>query len=82
MRASRGGLGGRRVRDVVVHGETGLLVPAGDASALREAIVTLVSDPKLRARMGHAGRRRAERYTVSAVTDEIERIYREEVRQR
>ena len=37
------------------HGETGLIVPPGDASALRTAIETLVADAPLRSRLGAAG---------------------------
>jgi glycosyltransferase involved in cell wall biosynthesis len=44
--------------EVIVHGETGLLAPAGDAPALGEALATLLADPALRARLGRAGRRR------------------------
>ena len=43
----------------VVEGETGLLVPMGDAGALRDAIARLAADPDLRRRMGEAGRDRA-----------------------
>lgn len=39
--------------------ETGRLVPADDPSALADAILTLAHDPKLRERLGTAGRRRA-----------------------
>ena len=46
-------------RDVVVDGETGLLVPVGDVAALTAAIRSLVGDPERRARMGAAGRARA-----------------------
>ena len=45
-------------RDVVVHGETGLLVPPGDVQALAGAIRKMAGDPALRARMGAAGRGR------------------------
>ena len=45
-------------RDVVVHGETGLLVPPHDVAPLAAAIRTLANDPDLRARMGAAGRAR------------------------
>ena len=44
--------------DMVVDGETGLLVPPGDAPALRAAIDRLLADPDLRRRLGAAGRER------------------------
>jgi glycosyltransferase involved in cell wall biosynthesis len=45
-------------------GETGLLVPPGDASALAVALVRALDDPELRARVGAAGRARVlERFT-------------------
>ena len=45
--------------EVVVDGSTGLLVPAGDASALSEAVVTLFAQPAVRHAMGSAARERA-----------------------
>jgi glycosyltransferase involved in cell wall biosynthesis len=40
----------------IKDGETGILVPPGDAAALREAIAHLWENPDLAARMGQAGR--------------------------
>jgi glycosyltransferase involved in cell wall biosynthesis len=65
------------VPELVTHDETGLLVPPGDAAALRDAIQSLLADPARRARMGEAGRRRARRFTVSDATDRIEQLYAE-----
>jgi glycosyltransferase involved in cell wall biosynthesis len=48
------------VPELVVDGETGVLVPPGDARALASALRRLLADPELRRRMGDAGRRRAE----------------------
>jgi glycosyltransferase involved in cell wall biosynthesis len=45
-----------QVTEFVTDGETGLLVPAGDADALAEALARLAADPALRARLGAAAR--------------------------
>lgn len=42
--------------EVVRDGETGVIVPPGDASALAEALQALLDDATLRMRMGRAGR--------------------------
>jgi glycosyltransferase involved in cell wall biosynthesis len=51
-----GGLG-----ELVVDGQTGVLVPPGDPEALAEALGRLIGDRELRRRLGAAGRARAER---------------------
>jgi len=48
------------VTELVVDGETGFVVPPGDATALSAALGRLVADGDLRRRMGAAGRARAE----------------------
>ena len=56
--------------DLVVDGETGLLVPPRNVGALRAALERLLGDAELRARMGAAGRERIrEHFTWPAVTD-------------
>ena len=47
-------------RDIVVDGETGILVPVGDPAALARRVCDLLNDPCLRRRLGDAGRRRVE----------------------
>jgi glycosyltransferase involved in cell wall biosynthesis len=47
-------------REICVHGETGWLVPPGDARALAEAVTALVADPARARAFGWAGRRRVE----------------------
>jgi glycosyltransferase involved in cell wall biosynthesis len=46
--------------DVIIEGETGLYVPAGDDAALRAAIQHLLDLPAEAQRMGHNGRRLVE----------------------
>jgi len=45
--------------DAIEHERTGLLVPPGDAGALRSAVERLLTDSPLRARLGAAARERA-----------------------
>jgi glycosyltransferase involved in cell wall biosynthesis len=53
--------------EVVADGETGYLVPPGDPAALAARLGELLRDPRLRRRMGEAGRRRMrERFTFAA----------------
>ena len=48
--------------EIVVEGETGLLVPPGKAAALAQGISRLRADQGLRLKMGENGRRRAEQH--------------------
>ncbi len=45
-------------RDLVVEGETGVMVASEDAPALSAALAQLAADARLRRRLGEAGRRR------------------------
>ena len=65
------------LREIIVDGETGLLVPRKDANALGDAIARLLDDVQLRRRLGQAGRERARSYTLTAAADQIERIHAE-----
>ena len=49
----------RGPREQVMHGGTGLLVPPMEVTSLHDALLRLLTDPALRARMGAAGRARA-----------------------
>jgi glycosyltransferase involved in cell wall biosynthesis len=64
-------------RDVVVKGETGLLVPAEDSAALADAIAELVADPGRRRKMGEAGRQRVlDHFGIASMVEQTARVYR------
>jgi glycosyltransferase involved in cell wall biosynthesis len=53
------------IPDVVAHGETGILVPPRDVTAIADAIERLMADAELRRTMGAAGRAFVERHNRS-----------------
>ena len=64
--------------ELVVDGETGLLVPPQEPSSLATALLKLLESAELRAGMGAAGRRRVEqKFTLQRKLDETETLYRE-----
>ncbi|MEU6602138.1 glycosyltransferase family 4 protein [Streptomyces flaveolus] len=61
-------------------GETCLAVPPGDAGALAAGLTRLLGDPELRARLGHAGRRRVlDRFTWARAAEGTVAHYREAI---
>ena len=63
--------------EVLVHGETGLLVPPGDSGALAGALLALLSDAPRRAAMEAAARQRfLERFTFDAMVAGYVALYR------
>jgi len=70
-------------RELVRSGQTGLLIPVGDAGALASAMQTLIDDPALRQRMGHNGRELIEEHYSAAVNvPRILRVMKDAVDQR
>ena len=64
-------------RDVVTHGLNGLLVPVRNASALAEALGTLLADPNLCRSMGTAGREIAmNKFSLTKVNAETLDVYK------
>ena len=64
--------------ELVADGETGLIVPPGDSSALGEAVEALLDDPARARALGEAGRRRVlEHFTWKAVAERCVATYRE-----
>jgi glycosyltransferase involved in cell wall biosynthesis len=64
--------------EVVLHGETGLLVPPAAPSALAQGIRAVLADRALAARMGQAGRARVCReFSTNRMIDEVTGVYDE-----
>jgi glycosyltransferase involved in cell wall biosynthesis len=64
--------------ELVVHGETGYLVPGGDTVALAARLRALDEQPELALRLGGAGRQRLrERFTLERMIAGIDAAYRE-----
>ena len=66
------------IPELVVDGQTGMLAPPGDSTALAHALEQLLRDPELRLRFGHAGRARIEQHfrieqTVAPLVELLER---------
>jgi len=66
------------IPEIVLDGETGLLVPSAAAVPLADAVRALLDDPARAARLGGAGRARAEStFSLGAHVDAVERVYAE-----
>jgi len=64
------------IPEIVRDGETGLLVPPEDPAALAEAVLTLIADRDLAARLGAAGARLVrEGFTFDTMVEGNERVY-------
>jgi len=66
------------IPELVVDGQTGILTPPGDSTALAQALEQLLRDPELRLRFGDAGRARIEQHfrieqTVAPLMEMLER---------
>ena len=63
-------------RQLIEHGTHGLLAPCEDAAAIATSLITLLDDPGLRARMGHAARQRVlENYSTGKIADRYEALF-------
>ena len=66
------------IPDIVLDGETGVLVEPADPVALAHAVRGLLDDPARAARLGAAGRRSAEStFSLGAHVDGVERVWDE-----
>jgi glycosyltransferase involved in cell wall biosynthesis len=69
------------IPEIVLDGETGLLVEARDPEALAQALGRMLADPEERKAFGRAGRLRLEEaFGLERMVDETERFYIESLR--
>jgi glycosyltransferase involved in cell wall biosynthesis len=74
--AAHGGL-----PEIVRDGETGVLVPPGDAAALARALASVAADPARRERLGAAAAADvADRFSVTRLLDRVQALYDELLR--
>ncbi len=63
-------------REVVLDGQTGILLPPQSVEPLADAILRLAADPELRGRMGAEGRRLfTDAFRQDRMVDELRRLY-------
>ena len=68
------GVGGNP--EIVVHGQTGLLVPPADSVALADAILSIWEDKEAASRFGIAGRKRVEeRFSLGVMLRNYENLF-------
>jgi glycosyltransferase involved in cell wall biosynthesis len=69
---------GGGIPEIVINGQTGRLVPAGDVDALAEAILALAGDRERCRALGKAGRARAEaQYSLEKMVSGFEAVWLE-----
>jgi glycosyltransferase involved in cell wall biosynthesis len=63
------------IRDLVVNGENGFLVPPAQPDPLARKITYLLEHPQVRLAFGTAGRRKAANYGADSMVGEIDQLY-------
>jgi len=71
------------IPEIVVNGETGILVPPQNPKLLAEAIIALLQNRERAEAMGRAGRERVERcFTVERMVQQTEALYEELIKEK
>ena len=67
--------------DLVMHGQTGLIIPAADPAAMAREIARLASSPQQARVLGEAGRRRVEAtFSLQAMVSTYQKVYDTQLR--
>ncbi|MBI5374053.1 MAG: glycosyltransferase family 4 protein [Candidatus Schekmanbacteria bacterium] len=70
------------ISEIVVEGETGFIVPPGNAEAIADRIERLYLDKNLRSSMGERGRERAALYDTHSMVRKVESLYEEVLKEK
>lgn len=62
-------------RQVIDHGENGILVPPEDPAKLAEAIIDVLSNDNFRSEIARKARKKAENYSWEKIANEVESYY-------
>ena len=65
--------------EIVQHEANGLVFPPGDAAALAQAVLRLVDDPVLYARLASTGKMSAARFDLRQMVDGMEQFFLETI---
>ncbi len=69
--------------EIIANGQTGYVVPPGDAEALAERAIQLLRDAALREKFGQASRQRvAEKFTHERMVEKVENLFQREINKR
>ena len=64
------------IPDLIEHGVNGYLFPSEDSGALAKAINKLISDKDLAKRMGDAGQKKSQQFSVASMVAKLDQLYR------
>ena len=68
----------RGMRDLIVDGETGFLVPFRNVSVLAEKILYLAENREIARKMGEKGRKRIEKeFSLGIISNQMKKLYNE-----
>jgi glycosyltransferase involved in cell wall biosynthesis len=64
------------IREVIIHGQTGILIPPRETQDIADRVVDLFKNPVLRERLGNEGQRMVrDSYSLERMLDRIEELY-------
>jgi glycosyltransferase involved in cell wall biosynthesis len=69
-------------RELIEHGEDGLVVPLADVDALAAGIIELVEDEQRRRIFGARSREKAQQYTTAGLAEQWEALFVDLARRR